>query len=235
MVTLHSSLYKAPHSLGSTGIKISPALVATTQSCRGYQINQPLKSESSRLQIYASSASETPPVQSLHLTAKTTIVRNDVLCNTLRRTLRTRQASNPSNFTNFSLSKATFDQAPERWALYYRPATLLLYTFRMDTVCQAWKLQSLIDNKHQFARSINNCTCQLIQLAIGQSNTSLKPKEPYSPTKAVFQADLVSFAKAIFSTSPPPLQLSGEAQATLINTLTDVVKKQTRQLATKID
>jgi len=103
----------------------------------------------------------------------------------------------------------------------------------MDTVRQAWKLQSLIDNKHQFARSIDSCTRQLIQLAIGQSSNPLK--EPYSPTKAVFQADLVSFAKAIFSTSPPPLQLSGEAQATLINALTDVVKKQTRQLAIKMD
>jgi hypothetical protein len=109
----------------------------------------------------------------------------------------------------------------------------------MDTARQAWKLQSLIDNKHQFARLIDSCTRQLIQLAIGQSSdTSLKPKEPYSPTKAVFQADLVSFAKAVFSattTSPPPLQLSGEAQATLINALTDLVKKQTRQLATKMD
>jgi hypothetical protein len=103
----------------------------------------------------------------------------------------------------------------------------------MDTVRQAWKLQSLIDNKHQFARSIDSCTRQLIQLAIGQSSTN-PLKEPYSPTKAVFQADLVSFAKAIFSTSPPPLQLSGEAQATLINALTDI-KKQTRQLATKMD
>jgi hypothetical protein len=93
----------------------------------------------------------------------------------------------------------------------------------MDTVRQAWKLQSLIDSKHQFARSIDSCTRQLIQLAIGQSSdTSLKPKEPYSPTKAVFQADLVSFAKTIFSTS-------------LINALTDLVKKQTRQLATKMD
>jgi hypothetical protein len=64
----------------------------------------------------------------------------------------------------------------------------------MDTARQAWKLQSLIDNKHQFARSIDSCTRQLIQLAIGQSSNPLK--EPYSPTKAVFQADLVSFAKA---------------------------------------
>jgi hypothetical protein len=53
-------------------------------------------------------------LRSLHLTA-TLIVRNDVLCNTLRRILRTRQASNPSKFTN-SLSKAIFDQAPELWA-----------------------------------------------------------------------------------------------------------------------
>jgi hypothetical protein len=82
-------------------------------------------------------------------------------------------------------------------------------------------------------RLIDSYTRQLIQLTIGQSSTN-PLKEPYSPTKVVFQADLVSFVKAIFSTSPPPLQLSGEAQAMLINALTDV-KKQTCPLATKMD
>jgi uncharacterized membrane protein len=118
---------------------------------------------------------------------------------------------------------------------------------RMETTRQqARKLQSLIDNKHQFARSIDSCTRQLIQLVIGQSSaTSTPPKEPYSPTKAVFQADLVSFAKAVFSTTtlpvisatslPPSQQLSSESRTALIKALTDVVTQQVRQITQRVD
>ena len=68
-----------------------------------------------------------------------------------------------------------------------------------DIVCWAYKLQSLVDSKHQYARTIDASTRQLIQLVIGQSKPPADKKEPpYAPTKEAFHADLLTFAYTVF-------------------------------------
>ncbi|KAF7882583.1 uncharacterized protein EAF02_005946 [Botrytis sinoallii] len=73
----------------------------------------------------------------------------------------------------------------------------------------ARKLQELIDSKHQYARTIDAATKQLIQLICQanprSTNASAAPSAP--PTRDAFQADLLSFAHFIFQqlSKPPPI------------------------------
>ena len=67
-----------------------------------------------------------------------------------------------------------------------------------DIVRWAYKLQSLVDSKHQFARAIDASTRQLIQLIIGQSKPPADKEPPYAPTKEAFYANLLTFAYTVF-------------------------------------
>jgi hypothetical protein len=78
------------------------------------------------------------------------------------------------------------------------------------TVQLAYRFQSLIDSKHQFARNLDPFTKQLIR-QITRKYTSAAPLPlAYSPTKEAFQADLTEFAKVVFQRlstprpAPPP-------------------------------
>src|ERR1035438_10324275 len=95
-----------------------------------------------------------------------------------------------------------------------------------EIISWAYKLKSLIDGKHQFARAIDASTRQLIQLVIGQSKPPADTKEPpYAPTKEAFQADLLTFAHAIFrqlSKPPPPID---EAVARTFKSSTAIIER----------
>jgi len=85
-----------------------------------------------------------------------------------------------------------------------------------DIVRWAYKLQSLVENKHQFARAIDASTKQLIQLVISQSKPLADAKEPpYAPTKEAFQADLLTFANIVFRqlSRPPPVDIANALKA----------------------
>ena len=84
-----------------------------------------------------------------------------------------------------------------------------------DIVCWAYKLQSLVNSKHQYARTIDASTRQLIQLVIGQSKPPADKKEPpYAPTKEAFHADLLTFAHAVFrQLSKPPTDITKALKA----------------------
>jgi len=85
-----------------------------------------------------------------------------------------------------------------------------------DIICWAYKLQSLVDSKHQYARTIDASTRQLVQLVISQSKPLADTKEPcYAPTKEAFQADFRAFASAIFRQllKPPPIDITKALRA----------------------
>jgi len=107
-----------------------------------------------------------------------------------------------------------------------------------DVVCWAYKLQSLVDSKHQYARAIDASTRQLIQLVIGQSKPPADKKEPlYAPTKEAFQADLLTFANAIFRqlSKPPPPTDTAKALKAHIATIDKIVGEHTGRLAEHMD
>ena len=80
----------------------------------------------------------------------------------------------------------------------------------MDTniICWTYKFQSLVGGEHQFGRAIDALTKQLIQQIIGQPTPPVR--ELYTPSKEAFQADLLNFGNAVFSTT---LEATGPSSA----------------------
>ena len=105
-----------------------------------------------------------------------------------------------------------------------------------DIVCWAYKLQSLVNSKHQYARTIDASTRQLIQLVIGQSKPPTNKKEPpYALIKEAFHADLLTFAYTIFQQlSKPPTNITKalKAHVTRINR---VIEEYAARLTRHID
>lgn len=72
-------------------------------------------------------------------------------------------------------------------------------------VQSAFRLQSLVDNKHQFARNFDPFTKQLIR-QITQTHTG--PLQTYSPTREALQAELAAFASLVFRRLSAPLKVA---------------------------
>jgi len=106
-----------------------------------------------------------------------------------------------------------------------------------DVVCWAYKLQSLINSKHQYARAIDASIRQLIQLVIGQSKPPADKEPLYAPTKEAFQADLLTFANAIFRQllKPPPPTDIAKALKAHVAIVDKIVGEHTGRLAGHMD
>ena len=92
----------------------------------------------------------------------------------------------------------------------------------------ASRLQSLIDNKYQFARNFDPFTKQLIR-QITQKHALSGPPPTYSPTKEALQAELAAFASLVFrqlsSRKLPPPSLDSEAIQQLLAITQDTLDR----------
>lgn len=107
-----------------------------------------------------------------------------------------------------------------------------------DIVRWAYNFSSLVEKKHQYARSIDVSTRQLIQLVISQSKPPADKKEPYAPTREAFQADLLAFARIVFqqlSKPPPPPPDITKALKAYTSAIDKIVGVHAGRLADHID